>query len=254
MTFCSFPTARRPARCPWRGGGFAAAAALLLAAGAWANSRDWAGYYARLGAVLCAADYAAASQALSLIPPFAGPLALLHSLLQQPGARRGVLRFGSRAGYWRGCCRSAAAQALLFSAALVAGSALPGLGAAEPVNWQRPGSLFALTSGRPLARPPGLPEVWGALWAAAFLQLLALLLLQGLLASRLRPLAGLLAVLALDLALCSPVRPVFWLRASCGEACWARPGGPLPLLGVWLAGCAGLYLLGMRAWRRVDLL
>lgn len=245
---------RRAARCPRRSG-WGAAAMLLMLTAAWANSRDWAAYYARLGVAQCMADCAAASQSLSLIPPFAEPLTLLYGLLQQPCKRREMLRFGSRAAYWRACCRAFAARAAALAGALVLGSGLAGLGMAGPtVNWGRPGSLFAQTAGGPLARPPGLWAVCGALWAAAALQLLALQLLWGLLTCRLRPLAALLGVLAADLALCSPVRPGFWLRVCCGAACWARPNGPVPLLAGWLACCGGLYLLGRLAWRRADVL
>lgn len=247
------PAPRHAARCPRRSGWGAAAMLLLLLAAGWANSRDWAAYYARLGAAQCMADCAAFSQSLSLIPPFAGPLALLVSLLQQAGGRRAILRFGSRAAYWQAVCRAAAARAALFAGALVLGASLAGLGMAG-VNWGRPGSLFAQTAGGPLAQPPGLGAVCGALWAAAALQLLALQLLWGLLSCRLRPLAALVGVLAADLALCSPVRPEFWLQVCCGAACWARPGGPALRLAGWLACCGGLYLLGRLAWRRADVL
>lgn len=184
---------------------------------------------------------------------FDGPLALLVSLLQQAGGRRAILRFGSRAAYWQAGCRAAAARAALFAGALVLGASLAGLGM-DGVNWGRPGSLFAQTTGGPLAQPPGLGAVCAALWAAAALQLLALQLLWGLLSCRLRPLAALVGVLAADLALCSPVRPDLWLRVCCGAACWARPGGPALRLAGWLACCGGLYLLGRLAWRRADVL
>ena len=155
----------------------------------WANALDWASYYSRLGIALSLADYAWFSQQLSLIPPLIVPLMMFYHGISHTGiyAKRNMYLYPSRGAYWLTLCRDALAEAMVGSIVITICSVLPGLGGKKslPVmNWSGAGSVFALMTGNPLqaAVPPVV--VFAGYWAAACLQIMACLLLYGILECR----------------------------------------------------------------------
>lgn len=235
--------------------------AMLVCAGgaSWLNAVDWAGCYARYGLPLCVVDHALFSQQLSLIPPWIVPLMMFHHAVCHTGvsAKRNMYRYPSRGAFWRMRCRDALAEALTGSAAILAGSLLPGLCREAPlpmINWSGAHTVFSLMTGAPLPVPVSPVPVLAGFWAATCLQILTFLLLYSVLECLFRPFSAFVAVLLSDLAFCSPLQSTVWDRASLHYGCWTRPFGVAALLAGWLAVAAGLYLLGHAACRRVDAL
>ena len=232
---------------------------ILVGIAGWGNARYWAGHYSRIGIALSMADYAGLTQRVSLIPPLIVPLMMLHHGSLHTGiyAKRNMYLYSSRGAYWRALSRDALAEAVLGGLMIMAFSMLPVLGRKVPMsvmNWSGPGSLFALMTGSPLQTEVSPVLVFGAYSAAACLQILAYLLLYGLLECRFPPFVAFLTVLLFNLAFNSPVRSSVWDWAGLGYGCWAKPFGGLILLAGWLAVIILLYLMGHMAYRKVDVL
>lgn len=232
---------------------------VLIGIAGWGNARYWAGFYLRSGIALSMADYAGFTQRVSLIPPLIVPLMMLHHESLHTGiyAKRNMYLYSSRSAYWRALSRDALAEAVLGGLIIMAFSMLPILGRKVPVsviNWGGPGSLFAFMAGGPLQTQASPVLVFGAYFAAACLQILAYLLLYGLLEWRFPPFAAFLTVLLFNLAFNSPVRSSVWDWASLSYGCWTKPFGGLILLAGWLALIILLYLMGHMAYRKVDVL
>ena len=232
---------------------------ILIGIAGWSNARYWAGYYSRIGVALSMADYAAFTQRVSLIPPLIVPLMMLHHGSLHTGiyAKRNMYLYSSRGAYWRALSRDALVEAALGGMAIMFFSMLPVLGREIPppiMNWGGIGSLFTLMTGSPLQTEVSPVLVFGAYLAAACLQILAYLLLYGLLECRFPPFAAFLTVLLFNLAFNSPVRSSVWDWAGLGYGCWAKPFGGLILLAGWLAVIILLYLMGHMAYRKVDVL
>lgn len=232
---------------------------LLTAAAGWSNTRYWAGHYARMGVALCVADCVCFSQQASLLPPLAVPVLLAYACARPAGLhiRHILFRFPSRGAYWRRLCRSAAGQALAAGAAVVAGSALPGLTGARHLplmNWRAPNSLFARLTGAPLPKNTPFAAILLACTAAACLQLLAALLLYHTAAWRLRALPAFGVVLSVSLLLGSGARHTVWDAVSLQHSRWATPAAPCVLPACWLALCLVLALLGHQLSRKADIL
>ncbi len=232
---------------------------VCLGAASWANALDWANYYSLLGVALSLADYAWFSQRLSLIPPLVVQLMMFYHGISHTGiyAKRNMYLYPSRGAYWLKLCRDAFAEAMTGSIIIMVCSILPGLGnkkALPIMNWSGAGSVFTLMAGTPLQTtvPPVL--VFAGYWAAACLQIMAYLLLYGILECRFRPFAAFISVLLFNLAFNSPIRNSIWDWASLSYGYWAKPFGAAVLLAEWLALIAVLYLLGRMAYRKVDVL
>ena len=96
--------------------------------------------------------------------------------------------------------------------------------------------------------------VFAGYWAAVCLQIMAYLLLYGILECRFRPFTAFIAVLLFNLAFISPHRHSIWDWASLSHGCWAKPFGVAVLLAGWLTFIAILYLLGHAVYRKADVL
>ena len=232
---------------------------ILVGIAGWGNTRYWVGHYSRIGIALSMADYAGFTQRVSLIPPLIVPLMMLHHGSLHTGiyTKRNMYLYSSRGAYWRALSRDALTEAVLGGLMIMAFSMLPVLGRKVPMsvmNWSGPGSLFALMTGSPLQTEVLPVLVFGAYLAAACLQILAYLLLYGLLECRFPPFAAFLTVLLFNLAFNSPVQSSVWDWAGLGYGCWAKPFGGLILLAGWLAVIILLYLMGHMAYRKVDML
>ncbi len=232
---------------------------VLIGIAAWNNAQYWAGYYSRAGTALSIADYTCFSQRVSLIPPLVVPLMTFYHGLFHTGryAKRNMYLSPSRGAYWLKLCRDAFAEAVAGSVVIMICSILPGLGSKKTLpimNWSGAGSVFTLMTGTPLQTtvPPVL--VFAGYWAAAWLQIMAYLLLYGILECRFRPFAAFISVLLFNLAFNSPVRNSIWDWASLSYGCWAKPFGAAVLLAGWLIFIAILYVLGHMAYRKADVL
>jgi len=224
----------------------------------WANARYWGGYYSKLGVALSQADYLCFSQRASLIPPFVMPLMIFSFGVTHTGVcmTQNIYRYSSRAVYWRMLCRDALSQALVGGAALVAGSLLPAIGGAysiPTVNWCSAQGLFALMAGGPMRRDVSLPLVFAGNWVAACLQLMAGLLLYGVLECRFRAFPAFAIVLVLCMALSSPVRQSVWDLSSLRYRCWRNAFDMILLLTGWLICLSALFFAGLLLYRKVDL-
>ena len=232
---------------------------VLIGIAGWGNAQYWVGYYSRVGVALSIADYACFSQRVSLIPPLVVPLMMSHHGLFHTGiyAKRNMYLYSSRGAYWRTLCRDALIEALIGSMTIMVFSVLPSLVNAAPlsiINWGGIQSLFALMTGASLQADVSLVSVLGAYWAAACMQILAYLLLYGVLECLLQSFAAFIAVLLFNLAFNSPIRRLVWDWASLSYGCWSKPFGVPLLLAGWLAFIAILYLLGHMTYRKVDVL
>ena len=232
---------------------------ILIGIAGWSNARYWVGHYSRVGVALSMTDYAGFTQRVSLIPPLIVPLMMLHhgSLHTGVYAKRYMYLYSSRSAYWRVLSRDALVEAVLGGLMIMAFSILPVLGSEVPLsimNWGGVGSLFTLMTGSPIQTEASPVLVFGAYLAAACLQILAYLLLYGLLECRFPPFAAFLTVLLFNLAFNSPVRSSVWDWAGLGYGCWAKPFGAAILLAGWVALIVLLYFMGHIAYRKVDVL